>query len=191
MRVLDSGVSAHLPPGPDGGFGVPYYGRVTKIEDRYGNRVEYEYCDFEYRSCDAFHTPDCRECCPTCNQKDQIRRIRLFAAGESNPAWTLLYCHRGFGTFHTYFLFTTESYTPAEYDTMVADFADGEIAPDNALRGAFSSNGYALSAGVAVEPLTDQYDWLITDGDREYVLAHNEEPGDEPHTFTVRERWGL
>ncbi|MFO0972174.1 MAG: polymorphic toxin-type HINT domain-containing protein [Phycisphaerae bacterium] len=76
--------------------GWPQYGLVTRIEDRNGNRVEYEYCPVGVSACDDPGTSQCQECCENCNEKGQIRRVRLIAAGGS-VAWSLLYTHRAFG----------------------------------------------------------------------------------------------
>jgi len=77
--------------------GVPYYGLVTQIEDRYGNRAVYEYCEPYQFNQDDPRTATCAECCLTCNQRGQLKAIQLFAAKQTQPAWTLLYTHRGFG----------------------------------------------------------------------------------------------
>ncbi len=83
----------------DGGFGAPHLGLVTLIEDRYGNRVEYEYADttWEARDPGEFVNPDpeCKYCCQACRRKGQLKAIRLREAG-GNVAWTLLYVHRRF-----------------------------------------------------------------------------------------------
>ncbi len=85
-----------------GGLGIPYYGLVTKIEDRYGNVVEYQYCRNYQYDCDDPSTAPCQECCQSCEQKGQIRRIKLRTPNEAGTGletvWTLLYTHRDFGT---------------------------------------------------------------------------------------------
>ena len=81
--------------------GTPYYGLVTKIEDHYGNAAEYEYCAPRQWNCQCENSsfnalvPGCRHCCMNCNEKGQLKAIRL----KSNNAlvWTLLYTHRAFG----------------------------------------------------------------------------------------------
>ena len=92
-------VDAHTPPPPvgSGGHGWPYYGLLKRIEDRHGNRVEYEYCGllkFEDDCCDE--APGYDGLCYTCNQQGQIKSIKLYPAGaaENDPAWTLLYYHQ-------------------------------------------------------------------------------------------------
>ncbi len=94
-------------PESRGGLGMPYYGLVTEISDRYGNSIQYDYCGFHQWPCDdhrllsdggayAEPTPCCRECCQNCNEKGQVSRIRLVAA-NGQTAWTLLYTYRSFG----------------------------------------------------------------------------------------------
>jgi hypothetical protein len=61
MWLAESGVSAHLPPnwGTNGeghptnfgGYGIPHYGLVKKIEDRYGNWVEIVHCEQSQADC--------------------------------------------------------------------------------------------------------------------------------------------
>lgn len=90
----------HEPPGPPNfGRGYPYYGRLIKIEDRFGNAVEYDYCEFEQVDCgiDDPSSCCCHECCQNCNEKGQIRAIKLRTAANSQVAWTLIYTHRAFG----------------------------------------------------------------------------------------------
>ncbi|MCG3131835.1 MAG: hypothetical protein FLDDKLPJ_02645 [Phycisphaerae bacterium] len=78
----------------------PYYGLVTRIEDRHGNAVEYEYCApvaSEYYN-DAYETDCCRI---ECRQQGQLKAVRLRTAGTSSQAgsvaWTLLYTYRSYG----------------------------------------------------------------------------------------------
>jgi hypothetical protein len=91
----------------EGGDGLPYYGVVTRIEDRYGNYAALEYCDFRQWDCNKLDaqgddpSDECPEdpaleCCQSCHQKGQLRRVRLFAAGDEEPTWTLVYVHRDF-----------------------------------------------------------------------------------------------
>lgn len=77
-------------------WGIPYYALLTRIEDRYGNRAEYTYCQHEQTECDDPSTIECVECCQNCREKGQLKAIRLFAAGAAQPSWTLLYVHRAF-----------------------------------------------------------------------------------------------
>ena len=83
------------PSQPGEGWGVPFYGVVAKIEDKYGNTVEYEYCDFHQYACDDPSTPEVVEFCQNANEKGQIKSIKLRVA-DGTVAWTLLYSHRGF-----------------------------------------------------------------------------------------------
>lgn len=93
---------------PASGYGYPYYGLIERIEDRYGNRIEYDYCGSPARDCTAaddpmghgrFERPDCKVCCQDCNRKGQIRTVRLVSA-DGNVAWTLFYTHREFQPFN-------------------------------------------------------------------------------------------
>ncbi len=77
--------------------GIPHYALLTRVEDRYGNTTVYKYCDRTQYNCDDLATPACVECCMTCNQIGQIKWIKLYPAGASEAAWTLLYTHRTFG----------------------------------------------------------------------------------------------
>ncbi|MCK4659889.1 MAG: hypothetical protein KAV82_10250 [Phycisphaerae bacterium] len=91
------GKDAHTPP-PEG-HGYPYYAMLTRLEDRHGNRIEYEYCDllqFEAGCCTK-EAPAYEGPCYTCNQQGQIKSIKLYPAqsGEGDPpVWTLLYYHQ-------------------------------------------------------------------------------------------------
>jgi len=78
-----------------GGFGIPNYGLVKQIEDRYGNKVVITHCEQYQTDCDIAGVEG-QECCQNCDQKGQIRFIKLVPAGASSAAWTLIYVHRGF-----------------------------------------------------------------------------------------------
>lgn len=92
-----NGHNAHKPPS-EGGLGIPYYGIIEKIEDAYGNCIEYEFCSFEQTEIgssppiDAGH--GCKRCRQNCNEKGQIKAIRLKSGGDT--VWTLVYTHRAF-----------------------------------------------------------------------------------------------
>ncbi len=98
--------------------GVPHYGLVQKIEDRYGNSIEYEYCT--QRSYDERILRDwCGYAdwycvtCENCLERGQINAIRLRAApseGETlgKVIWTLAYTYRNFREFD-------ESVNPVDY----------------------------------------------------------------------------
>ncbi len=114
---LDAG---SYPTGPISGAGppgTPNYGLVTSIEDRYGNAVEYTYCDSGRNTCDSPLSTDCTECCQECNQKGQIKSIKLRTA-DGTVAWTLLYTHRGFG-----YVIESEDPDGAELSDTVDDHA--------------------------------------------------------------------
>ncbi len=85
------------PPRPVG-FGWPYYGITTQIEDRYGNTIRMHYCDFRQTDCDNPDTAACNECCQNCHQKGQLKAVTLHAAGMAadEAVWTLVYVHREF-----------------------------------------------------------------------------------------------
>lgn len=76
--------------------GVPHYGLVTSIEDRFGNRAEYRYCDVIQTEAEDNPETPCVECALNANEIGQIRWIKLRTA-DANVAWTLVYTHRGFG----------------------------------------------------------------------------------------------
>ncbi|MFN0131455.1 MAG: polymorphic toxin-type HINT domain-containing protein [Phycisphaerales bacterium] len=78
------------------GWGVPYYGLTTQIEDRYGNRVVIDHCAQRQRDCGSTTEPPCNFCCQNCNEKGQIRSIKLYAAGQTTAQWTLVYVYREF-----------------------------------------------------------------------------------------------
>ena len=77
--------------------GVPHYGLVTRIADRYGNEVTYNYCGAQQWDCgqNAPAPTGCHSCCMTCSQKGQIKSIKLVSQGT--VVWTLLYTYRSFG----------------------------------------------------------------------------------------------
>jgi YD repeat-containing protein len=90
---VENGVSVHSPPPTS--YGLPFYALVTQIEDRYGNSIEYEYCDFVQEPDDAPNTLCCNECRQKCNEKGQLRSLRLRTA-SGQIAYTLIYAHRNF-----------------------------------------------------------------------------------------------
>ena len=87
----------HTPPPI--GHGFPDYALLKSIEDRNGNRVEYEYCQllqFDADCCKRVRQPWYDGPCYTCNQRGQIKSIKLYPAGRGpgQAAWTLLYYHQ-------------------------------------------------------------------------------------------------
>ncbi|NOT02275.1 MAG: hypothetical protein HOP29_16840, partial [Phycisphaerales bacterium] len=80
--------------------GIPYLAYVTRISDRYGNAVEYEYCPpTGADACNLIGTnQDTCTLCSNCGERGQINAIRLRAAPEGNGpgevVWTLAYTHR-------------------------------------------------------------------------------------------------
>ncbi|MCB9844664.1 MAG: AHH domain-containing protein [Phycisphaeraceae bacterium] len=90
------------PDGSRSGIGTPYYGLCTSIDDRYGNRVEIEYCGFRQTGCDHDDPGGCLACCQNCHEKGQIRRVRLLTGVDvetgigGDVRWTLVYVHREF-----------------------------------------------------------------------------------------------
>ncbi len=86
-------------------YGLPFYGLVTSIEDRLGNRVEVTYCDAT-RFDDPNHesststeydwlygNPDCQPCAHNCAERGQIKTIKL-RNSEGVVDWTLHYIYR-------------------------------------------------------------------------------------------------
>ena len=112
-RLIDANAHPKDPNTP--GFGVPYYGLVTEIRDQYGHRIEYVYATDRYFDCheENFSDPNdlpggddgfpcCDRCCQNCNEKGQVRAIKLhLPPTDQDPngpvAWTLLYTYRTFG----------------------------------------------------------------------------------------------
>jgi YD repeat-containing protein len=82
------------------GHGLPYYGIVTSIEDPYGNYVENIYSTPRRVPCADLDLsqPSCSGCCVTCNERGQLRAVKLRTGGANGQVvWTLLYTHRRFG----------------------------------------------------------------------------------------------
>lgn len=90
-HVNANGVIDHDPP-PDGD-GAPFYGLLKEISDRQGNRVVMEYCGVQEFYSEGCYQPLLRYL--TCNQKGQLKRVKLIPPEESTPAWTLVYYHQG------------------------------------------------------------------------------------------------
>ncbi|HUU84928.1 MAG TPA: RHS repeat-associated core domain-containing protein [Phycisphaerae bacterium] len=174
---IGQGTSVHEHP-DDGGLGLPYYGLVERIEDRYGNAVVYEYCDTHHREqCDVAHSSSCVECCQTCNQKGQIKSIRLVRSDDT-VVWTLLYCHRSFGYAMDLFMFLTDG----AYES---DLENGTIPAG--LRDDFATSGITFSGSETVETQTSGLVWLIQDGELRFTIEDNE---NWPGQLRVSEQWG-
>ncbi|MCK4873923.1 MAG: hypothetical protein KAS72_14475 [Phycisphaerales bacterium] len=83
-------------------YGIPFYGLVTSIEDRDGNRVEFEYCDAErfadpnVEEYDWLAGSDCEPCAQNCAERGQIKSIRLRSGDTHEVEWTLFYIYREF-----------------------------------------------------------------------------------------------
>ncbi|MBL8880033.1 MAG: hypothetical protein JNG88_13010, partial [Phycisphaerales bacterium] len=75
----------------DGPDGIPYYGLLTHIQDRNGNRAELEYSTPRQIPVDAAGGTQY-----ACNEKAQLRRVKLYAAGSAQAAWTIIYTYRPF-----------------------------------------------------------------------------------------------
>ncbi len=90
------------------GQGVPYYGLVTEVQDRAGNRVVYSYAEGHHpydgliieRWLTVDEVPELNDRFLEIRQhgwyKGMIDHVQLFAAGEVDPAWTLVYTYRTF-----------------------------------------------------------------------------------------------
>jgi len=94
----DNCTSAHDPPSV-GGAGIPHLALLRQLSDRYGNRVEFEYCApeaGEWTVCDNDVTDECVECCQSCNAIGQLQTARLYASGGTDPIWTIVYTYREF-----------------------------------------------------------------------------------------------
>lgn len=80
--------------------GIPYYGLTTSIADRYGHIVDIEYCSQTRSPADGQEPPWATPHFQNCNEKGQIRRVRLIApdanSGSPEVVWTLAYTYRGF-----------------------------------------------------------------------------------------------
>lgn len=87
------------------GYGTPYYAVVQYIDDRHGNRIEFEYAPFERIIADDPCTTDWTELVQLGQQKGQIRRILLRSGVDpSDPVstpgtveWTIVPIYRTFG----------------------------------------------------------------------------------------------
>ncbi len=109
---LGGWISLHNPPLPNEpvinglygrGVGIPYYGLLTRIDDRFGHQVRIHYCGFHQFVCNAPNEPQpgCTGCCQNCHEKGQISRIELISGFQPETAtgtieWTLLFAHRAF-----------------------------------------------------------------------------------------------
>ncbi|MBY0111960.1 MAG: hypothetical protein K2Y21_04000 [Phycisphaerales bacterium] len=69
------------------GVGMPYYALLKSIRDRQGNRVEIEYAD-------VLEWNDQGKRIQQTSMKGAVSRVKVFAAGETTPTWTLLYAYR-------------------------------------------------------------------------------------------------
>ncbi len=158
--------------------GVPDYGLVTQIEDRYGNKIEYFYCEPSQFNQDDPDTPHCTECCMTCNQKGQLKAIKLWTnAGtpDAEVVWTLLYTHRAFGV-------------PNRY----ADPAD----PEGLLRGDSITHPHALHSIHAYKGDVDVPEGCLTiEFDRfcsESSITKTEEMNHEAiDAISAQQKWAL
>ncbi len=112
MWVRTNGTNAHDRPDPTDqqpdGLGIPNYGLVKRIEDAYGNRMEYDYCNSQQSNVPndiVSAGVGCKRCCQNCVEKGQIKRIRLISKNPTTNVdainWTLVYTHRAF-PFPTY-----------------------------------------------------------------------------------------
>lgn len=64
---------------------LPYWGLAERIDDRYGNCIDLEYCEFRARNYvhpDEDPNPDCQECTVNYNEKGQVARVRLLSGVE-------------------------------------------------------------------------------------------------------------
>lgn len=79
------------------GFGIPYLGVCTRIEDRYGHSVNIFYCDVPRTPIDE-GLEECVPCMQRCLRKGQISRIELRSesGGGDRLEWLLIYAHRYF-----------------------------------------------------------------------------------------------
>jgi hypothetical protein len=94
----DGTMRVELPP-PDGGsgLGTPYAAYLQRIEDRFGNRAEFEHVPFRKYSALASTDSGCEACGQTCGETGQLNAVKLFRAGNTGtPDWTLVYVHRSF-----------------------------------------------------------------------------------------------
>lgn len=90
-------------PTNGGGYGLPYYATLTKIEDRLGNRVEIAYvAQSQWYEPDGWGASPPLDpnglpldpnglLCQNCNEKGQIASVKLYAAGAQSAQWTLVY----------------------------------------------------------------------------------------------------
>jgi Restriction endonuclease fold toxin 9 len=87
-------------------YGIPFYGLVTSIEDRLGNRIEITYCDAtraydqngpDGDSDDTYDwlegNDDCEPCAHNCAERGQIKTVKLRNA-DGEVDWSLHYIYR-------------------------------------------------------------------------------------------------
>lgn len=100
LARYEAGISLDPFSNKSPGWGIPFYGLCTKIEDRHNHIVEISYCEPNRdNSLDDPVTTGCVECQQHCLRKGMIRNIRLKSG--SQVEWTLLYAYRlftGWGT---------------------------------------------------------------------------------------------
>ncbi len=63
---------------------LPYWGLCERIDDRYGNCIDIEYCQF--LASDWGNDPECQACTVNYNEKGQVARIRLVSGVSFNAA---------------------------------------------------------------------------------------------------------
>lgn len=100
VPVAEDGISLHASPASTTarGTGMPGWGRVERIEDRYGNRVLLEYAEDRYRVIGPVTGTSCHYVHQNSNERSQLKAARLVAAAsaDSAPTWTLFYLYRSF-----------------------------------------------------------------------------------------------
>ncbi|MCC7389025.1 MAG: hypothetical protein IT431_09680 [Phycisphaerales bacterium] len=101
-----------------GANGIPYWGVVERIDDKFGNTIDIVYCDFVASDADIAPQGSCQACQQNCHEKGQISFVRLLSGTDytlgsswtSDPSefdwdpandegaqdWTLVYAYRSF-----------------------------------------------------------------------------------------------
>ncbi len=79
------------------GFGIPYIGLCTRIDDRHGHSAIIHYCEATRFVIDD-NPDDCTRCMQRCLRKGQISHIELISNGPNGVQvdWLLVYVHRYF-----------------------------------------------------------------------------------------------
>lgn len=98
VPVSIDGVDLHddpiAPASVTPGQGIPYYGLVKEIADRYGNRIVLTHAQPEQTTAES--DQDCEVCHQNGPERGQLVTAKLVPAGTTEAAWTIVFVHRAF-----------------------------------------------------------------------------------------------